>query len=200
MKRIETQEKLFFGKLFMSGRIVLALLTIILICGGCFRGTSTKYINEIRNAPEKNLTRSAIFRIFENGKRSIPLLIELIPENSYFSYHLKNPDNPKKYEFFENIGFAYAYLVELILGREKLEFDDDADDFLGSKKNYVYWDGEIAHREAWKTKVIDASTLFEIQYWYRRWWKDNKHKSLRQLRAEWKKGNRPLSATNYCWK
>ncbi len=179
---------------------MLAFLLISLSFSGCVCGAISEHINKIRNDPEEKLTQAAIFRIFNNGKRSIPLLIEVISEKRYFRYRLNNPDNPTTSKINENIGYVYAYLIELILGKEELELIVTDDDFLGSKKNYVYWEGIVAFQDPEETALIDEHTLFEIQYLYRRWWKNNNHKSLRQLRDEWKRGSRPLTHSRFCWK
>jgi hypothetical protein len=182
--------------------IVAALLLIVSVHSftACASPTLEGHIITLRNAFEKNLTQPAVVRIFKGGKQSIPLLIDMIPKYRLWREKLNNPGNKNSPVEFCTSGFIHTYLVELILGRKSLEIKEGAELFLGSAENYVYWDGMIVKSKPNGPEVVYREALGDIHEIYKTWWQKNQHKSLRKLRAEWKKGIRPLSGSKYSWK
>lgn len=183
----------------MGFSAVLVLGLMIILLHGCTEFRIHRNINRIYESQQDDLTRKQIFKVFNNGKSSIYLLVEKISELRFGGLPLKHPRNSNELKSQHNIGFAYAYLIELILGRERLEFDRNVDYELGSENNYVYWDGLIVMLGAGGPKPVGMCELKEIYGLYRHWWNENQHKSLRQLRSDWKKGIRPLSGSKYSW-
>ncbi len=184
-----------------TGKVaVLALAMMIMFLNGCSELRIHRYINRITESQQEDLTRKQIFSVFNNGKNSIHLLVEKISELRFWGLPLKHPRNSIELEPQNSIGFAYAYLIELILGRQKLELDKNADYMFGAEKNYVYWDGRIVLRGGEGLKTVGMGDLREIYWIYRQWWNENQKKTLRRLRKEWKRGIRPLSGSKYSWK
>lgn len=91
-------------------------------------------------------------------------------------------------------GVIYAYVVELILGRDTLQDDKDCTFLLGTG-DYVYGHGLIMRGD----NVIRATELAQVKQLYSRWWEENRNKGLSALRLEWKKFARPLSDSKYHW-
>lgn len=195
-----TREKICGNKRDFGVILPLSFLVLFLsLSGGCANAKISRSINNIQTANKKNFTQKTIIRIFKDGKTSIPLLIDNISEKrGAFAFELKNPLNQKKEQFYLSFGFLYAYLVELILAKDTLEIDLESKKLLMSSDNYIFWEGSVIPGLSDRIVTADEA-LIEIQRYYRQWWNENKHKSLQQLRKEWKLGKRPLNGSKYGW-
>lgn len=99
-------------------------------------------------------------------------------------------------------GAVAAYLVELILGEPFLPAKFDGGDLSVmpsiSAGAHSFHSGCIVEKHTGKPIGPDALTT--IQMAYQAWWQHNAAKSLEDLRAEWQRGNRPLSESKYTWR
>jgi hypothetical protein len=98
------------------------------------------------------------------------------------------------------IGRLSAYIIEMILGREKLIepiYPKDFEFMLGPHaSNYVYGVGIITKEQG---KLIDAKDLVHVQKAYVGWWEKNKDKPIEELRRDWSLGITPLSRSLFSW-
>jgi hypothetical protein len=140
----------------------------------------------------------AIVELHKHGKESIPLLIdEINNREKSIGLIFSHPHNSHFGEIYDCYGFLYVYLVELILGREKIkESADSYGGFLGPRENYVFWYGLLAKENG---KTTSCQDLKEIQGVYRAWWEKNREKSLPELRRAWKNKSGPLSGSGFFW-
>jgi len=99
-------------------------------------------------------------------------------------------------------GVVAAYLVELILGEPfvpaKLDGQDPSLMPPISAGSRSFHSGCIVEKHT--GRPVGQGELAKIQAIYQAWWQRNAAKSLDNLRAEWPKGNRPLSESNYGWR
>jgi hypothetical protein len=185
-------------KIFFTLSLIFVLGCQVFI--SCSSSTLKGYITGLREVHEERLAQPVVFNIFKKGKQSIPHLIEMMDKHKEWGETLRHPDNQNGLVEYSESPFIYAYLVELILARKSLKRGSVRDSFLGASENYIYWDGVIVACGSKDPVPVDedeAENIYEIYY---QWWRKNQHKSLRRLRAEWKKEIRPLSGTNYCWR
>ncbi len=194
----------YFGYKFKK-TMLLMVVGISFVFGVTLNGCSIRGLKrdvEMLGYESERRECEAILKIHQMGKQAIPELIAEIStlQKAKVPYDLRNPwdshfeiDNE-----FESYGFLYAYIVELILGKEKIEAIDwqGMSRFLGMPQNFVYWAGMIKDETG---KRARGKNLIEIQRIYKDWWLRNKYKSLKQLRAEWQKGIRPLSGSKFKW-
>lgn len=145
--------------------------------------------------------RQVVFELHGLGKEAIPSLINNISNSKKVSAFLGNPLSSYGSGTTSPAGVISAYIVELILGRERLK--SNKKDYLfymllgGFSENYVYWDGIILNE---KKERIKAENLPVIQKIYQEWWEKNKNESICALRESWKKGVRVLDGREYKWR
>jgi hypothetical protein len=127
-------------------------------------------------------------------------LIANISNSKKVSVFLGNPLSSSGSGSRSPVGVLSAYIVELILGRERLK-SKNHDYNLGVlgeySENYVYWDGIIVTD---KKERIKDDDLPEVQKVYQEWWEKNKNESICVLQENWKKGIRILDNKVYRWK
>lgn len=178
--------------------ISLVALTIL---GGCTPRVTRVELHDL-GYEKYRISFNAIVKLHQFGKKSIPFLIDEISDRKACTlFSLVDPIN-SDYDIegdYNCLGFLYAYIVELILAKETLA---EADNFpccqyLGSRLNCVFWDGMLRFSDG---KAAQKKDLQEIKKVYKDWWRKNKHKSLRQLREDWRKGLVPLEKSKYYWR
>ena len=192
-----------FGPNLRLRGIGFCVIVFVLICGcfsvvGCVSRGLERDVEDLGYEGERSRYHS-ISCLHSQGKESIPSLIQEISscgEKTFFA--LANPKNSQFGGFYECYGFYCAYLIELILGKETLDEVDNLYQYhgLGAQGNYVFWDGLLVDENE---KMADKSDLGEIQTIYGSWWEKNKHKSLKQLREDWRNGRGPLAGSRYRW-
>ena len=178
-------------------------IPILIFCTFIFCGNQAKNVaNELNILKNENpdIKKKAIFELHEGGKKSIPLLIREISDNTKILCQIQNP----KYSFYGEantyFGVLSAFVIELIIGRETLSTENSLkSQFLlgGDYNNYVYTKGVIIDEE--NNRSITEADLIEIRKIYEAWWEKNKSKSIEQLRNDWRNNIRPLSGSKYHW-
>jgi hypothetical protein len=176
--------------------IIFFVFCSIIFCGS----QSNSIVNELNNLKSDHLetNKKAIFELHKNGKKSIPLLIKEISDNTKVMNQIQNP----KYSFYGEthvfFGVFSAYVIELILGREKLNTENSYKSLflLEKSTNYIYTRGLIIDEE---NRIINEEDLIKIRKIYEAWWEQNRSKSIEQLRDDWRNNIRPLSGSKYHW-
>ncbi len=148
--------------------------------------------------------RSAIFELHRRGKESIPRLIDEISDDRKVSLFLHNPTSsyihPGSMVNFS--GVLSAYVIELILARDKLYRDEHSNPhfILGAGKNelhnYIYANGIIVRKDGDSLGYFDMITVRRI---YEQWWHDHSRETLNQLRDDWSNYDTPLAGSIYSW-
>jgi hypothetical protein len=182
-------------------KTIFNFLLLILFFPACAPNGEMIQLSNLKSNSIKT-RKSVIFELHKLGKKAIPLLIQEIPDDTEILLLLNNPlsstideGSLKNYS-----GVLAGYVVELILGKELLENENffGNDFILGTNiENYIYYCGKIVNE---KEEDIQKSDLIEVQKIYRKWWEENKHKSIEELRAEWKIDKKPLTNSKYHWK
>jgi hypothetical protein len=177
-------------------------ILMFIFCSFIFCGSQAKSIvNELNNLKKEHpdTKKKAIFELHKNGKKSIPLLIREISDNTKILCQIQNP----KYSFYGEantyFGVLSAFVIELIVGREKLSTENflKSQFLLGMYDNYIYTRGVIIDEE--NRRSVKEGDLIKIRKVYADWWKKNKNKSIEQLRNDWEKNIKPLSGSKYHW-
>jgi len=120
------------------------------------------------------------------GKRSIPYLIAAIDRDhkALIGYIRREESNLSKHITY--VGVKSAYMIEYLLS--------DSSDY------HIYYEEVICRvPKPNQPETLTLSDLKSIKKYYQSWWQKNKGKSLKELQAEWKAGERPLTGTNYEW-
>jgi hypothetical protein len=146
--------------------------------------------------------RSAIIALHRKGKQAIPTLISHIGDIDLADASADMLSNPilsamppeSQNDYF--VGVLYAYAVELILGRVTVSADQMHCDFLLDVGDYAYRFGIIRKKG---DRPIAATDLPRIEQIYSRWWESNLHRTLAQMREDWKRSSRPLSGSQFSW-
>lgn len=160
-----------------------------------------KYIDDLMINDATN-RYNIVFYIHSCGKEAIPLLIGEIDTNkkaailvrhTYDSFILK--------EAYTNyVGVLYAYVIELILGRDRLlpTIHTPIIWILGDNMDiYIYWHGIINYKD--RRKSFDLYDMKVIKQIYQEWWDKNKDRSIEKLRMDWENGIKPLTGSDYKW-
>jgi hypothetical protein len=194
----------FFSRLFIMSLITLAL-SIPAFCGEIHVTTEKAQCGDIINHYVINDVGERLQRITDlhaKAKQAIPLLLGEINNPHPSPVELENPIN--SYAPFRSpryCGMVAAYLIEMILGLDNISLKAGINDphFLlqGDPENFVFQLGYIVNKKS--RKPIDQSKLPQIAKLYEAWWKDNADRNLESLRADWKKGKRPLTGSDYEW-
>lgn len=137
------------------------------------------------------------------GQKAIPMLLPEIENTGVSHIRLENPF--LSYRPFTSptlCGAVAAYLIEMVLGKTSLsihEFEDKTNFLIqGDPENYVYGLGYII--DVGNGKPIDKSKLRKIAGLYGEWWETNADKSLESMRDDWRRGNRPLTGSEFDWR
>ena len=158
------------------------------------------YINDIMiNNDAKRY--NAVFNIHNYGKDAIPFLIEKIDTDKKSWTLVKHPNNSFVFkEALTNyVGVLYAYVVELILGKDRLlpNKTEQVIRILGDNNdNYIYWNGII---DCKGRRTFNMEDMKEIKQTYESWWHKNKTRSIEELRTDWKNDIKPLTGSDYWW-
>ncbi len=183
----------------------LFIALIILIFGiiGCGNKTSdlTTLIDTLKSESLQH-RQKAFVELHAMGKKAIPDLIEAIDDNDTTFIFMQNPAsyNFETGALTNYAGILPAYVIELILARDKLKVSGQGDSlwvFSGDPQNYIFDSGVIVKKEGGPLTYRDMKKIAEI---YRTWWKQNKNRSIEGLRDEWKNNVRPLTGSDYFWK
>jgi len=176
--------------------IIFSVFYFIIFCGS----QSNSIVNELNNLKSVHFDtkKNAIFELHKNGKKSIPLLIKEISDNTKVINEIRNPLSSFYGEPYVFFGVFSAYVIELILGREKLNTENSykSQYLLDEPTNYIYTRGLIIDEE---NRIINKEDLIKIRKIYAEWWEKNKDKTIEQLRNDWKKNIKPLSGSKYHW-
>ena len=145
-------------------------------------GNRSIYINDFQKLKSDYTYQSkiALINLHKSGKAAIPFLIKKIGEDEELMIILVNPlsstiddDALKIYS-----GLLAAYVIELILGREKLDtknFFDDAQLLGPSLNNYIYYYGRIVSK---KGEILKKDSLARLRKVYENWWENNQYKPI----------------------
>jgi hypothetical protein len=192
-------------KSVMKQTSCLFIALIILLFGiiGCGQKTSdlTTLIDTLKGESMQH-RQKAFVELHAMGKKAIPDLIEAIDDNDTTFIFLQNPtsSNFEQGALTNYAGLLPAYVIELILARDKLKVSGQGDSlwvFSTDPQNYIYDSGIIAKKVGGPLTYRDMKKIAEI---YRTWWKQNKNRSIEGLRDEWKTNVRPLTGSDYFWK
>jgi hypothetical protein len=193
----------FFSPIFNVNVVfILSLFFALSILGGCMSidSSSEQLQYEIWGLGyERNIeSYHAIVELHKQGKKSIPLLIDEIDNcQPLTDLTFAHPRNSIIWGTYNCYGFLYAYLVELILAKEKIEtHSSQFYKILGSDDNFIFFNGVLSKNNACVARKED---LPEIKNAYRAWWEKNKWKSLAELRENWKHEKRPLTGSRFGW-
>jgi hypothetical protein len=131
-------------------------------------------------------------QFFKMDKDIFLILIEKIDTNRKFGIVGFEPRPEQSYipnGLLNNyLGIRAAYLIELLLSRDSYNLQE---------KRRVYGYALIVKDDNYDR--LSYQDMVEIKRIYLNWWNENNHKTLQQLRAEWKEGKRPLSGQPYKW-
>jgi hypothetical protein len=133
------------------------------------------------------------------GKEAIPLLIQSLDDKKPFpAIELVNPmwsNLPPEVLGRTFSGVANAYAIELILGKDKLEGDQEDARFLIDSRECVYVYGLLKRNDS----VLKSQDLVSLKRRYQVWWNDHKQLPLVELRKQWTDNNRPLTGSDFRW-
>ncbi len=151
---------------------------------------------------ESMMDRQAAFiELHALGKKAIPPLIDAIDDDSMTFICLNNPHSStiSQGSLSNYSGIMAAYMIELILARDKLKLGGSGDSvwvFGGDPQNYIYNNGFIVRNDGNDLMHRDVKDISEI---YRTWWEQNKSRSIEGLRDDWQNNVRPLTGSDYHW-
>ena len=186
--------------LFLIGIIVLLLYSQLSLASNNEDECLKTYINDILS---KDVVKryNAVIHIHNHGKNAIPILIEKIDTDKMAWIAVKHPYNSNflKEAMTNYAGVLYAYVIELILGRENLVPNKYPITWIlgDSMDNYVYWYGVINCKG--KRKSFDLDDMKAIKRIYQEWWDKNKSRPIEELRTDWENGIKPLTGSDYKW-
>jgi hypothetical protein len=158
-----------------------------------------KYLKSIISAsPSARAER--VKRLYKESHDSIPILIQHIgDEGEITTVSLAKPSESFAQLSPMYCGVLAAYLVEFMLGSEKLSIQGNTDFFLGADpSNYLYRLGIITSNQT--GAAVGKTDLTALKSIYSNWWRLNQVKTIPQLRSEWKDGKRPLTNSSFAWK
>jgi hypothetical protein len=203
----------------ISGRLVIKIKTtdlvkkvivsVLVLPFFLLSSSNTRFMANIKKMLNGTIEnkKMAIFEIFNNGKKAIPLLINEIKNSKIIWNPLGNPLNSIASDDHLKIcsGAIAAYTIELILAKDLIErekFFKNKLRLLDSGTDhayYVYFNGFIVND---KDECVsrNRNEMTKVQKIYENWWKNNKDKTLGELRGDWKNRKRPLSGSIYYWK
>lgn len=190
-------------------RYLLTAFLVLLPTLGCAQAEPPRptevalqvYLDSVKDGKDCE-RRAAIFALHRIGKQAIPALVTRIADAQVAgsgTVDLQNPILSSVLPNFQRDQFAgvlYAYIIELILGRETLSAEAGKCDFLLAQDDYLYGHGAIRKDP---NSPLEPADLSRIQQIYLKWWDANRNKTLTQLRSEWKQSIRPLSSSEYRW-
>ena len=142
--------------------------------------------------------QNQVQRIHDYGKSAIPYLIDLIDTEAkgnpgFVNKYSSTIDLSDKY-----LGMNAAFLVELILAREKIS------------SPLTYYEGTTMFSQvegiSYGVIVKDDSMhltkedMINIKSQYSNWWKKYNEKHLSEIRDIWASGDRPLTFSKFNWR
>jgi hypothetical protein len=131
------------------------------------------------------------------GKSAIPNLIKVIDaDGKTLLGFLGSNDSTIPDAMYNSVGMRAAREIESILAGEKGAKIQTDKKF----RPRLFYHGYIV-REAEKEqlKAMENKDMKVIKDIYLKWWNSNKHKTINQLRSDWKTGKRPLSKSGFIW-
>ena len=149
--------------------------------------------------------RQYVLKIYKKGEISIDELIEHISDTTsckvnYYSI-LMNSYLSELRTATIYFGEVCAYVIDMILFKEILSNRNYNVDYsyqlFEEYDDYVHAQGYIGYINS--IKSIDKHELINVQESYRKWWKINHKKNLKEIRKESRKGNVPLAGSIYRW-
>ena len=184
-------------------RWFLFIIICLAAANSCYSQSNKEVIKQsISKLHSHNILerRQAIMNLHDQGKASIPYLIEKIDDTEIVIFSMGHPwnsDGIVLYNMASYAGTLFSYMVELILARDALqETLTPTPFFFSNNDNWIYWDGVIERADK---QPLNAEDMKKIKMHYKTWWKNNKEKSIEELREDWKNQKRPLSKTVYSW-
>ncbi len=148
--------------------------------------------------------------IHSYGKDIIPYLISHIDINKKGIAGFVNPyeSNLEDMVISSPMGINYAYMIELIMGKDSL---NDKPVFV---EGYSSWEERLEPYRLYRqcvivkrkdiddptSSVLSSEDMKAIKDIYTNWWESNKNDSLELLRKKWIENGGPLSNTPYTWR
>jgi len=199
-------------------KLLLLLLIGIMLC------VSTRAKSQLSKSDQdlqeylKSLKRgtlsersSVVVALHRLGKQAIPALVEHISDAEIAPSTALMLHNPFMSGVFtgtprnEFAGILNAYIVELILAKDRLSATERDPHLLLSVRDYIYGEGvmvkggESSSTDSSSISQLDASDLPRIERIYSEWWRRNKNKPLAEMRRDWNAKHRPLTGSRYRW-
>lgn len=185
----------------MKSKIAMFIVMLSLFSLSCSNGNRPVLDLENFGIESNQEIYQSIKQLFQQGKRSIPDLIEKISDRENvkpYTLHQRSSSVFHVEGVYRCYGFLYAYIIEMIIGEKTFAEVEDLRYYpiLGSDANYMYQAGVIMDKFG---NVATEQDLVEIQRIYKAWWKKNKNKSLERLRKEWWNDLKPLANSPFHW-
>jgi hypothetical protein len=185
-----------------TDHILIVMAILILGTTGCTDKTAdiSSLIGQLKC--ESMMDRQAAFiELHALGKKAIPHLVDAIHDDSITFLCLHNPISSRitKGSLNNFAGILAAYMIELILAKDKLQLGGYGDSlwvFGDDPQNYIYDNGVIARNDGGDLTHVNIKKVMEI---YKTWWQQNEARSIEGLRDEWKNNVRPLTGSDFHW-
>nr|WP_294950177.1 hypothetical protein [uncultured Mucilaginibacter sp.] len=131
------------------------------------------------------------------GKSAIPNLIKVIDADGKTLMGFMDPlSSTIPDAMYNSVGMRAAEEIEWILAGEngaKIKTDKKFNARL------FYYGYIVRDAEKEQLKAMENKDMKVIKDIYLKWWERNKHKTINQLRSDWKMGKRPLSKSGFIW-
>ncbi len=186
-----------------SNYVLIATAAILILCiTGCTDKTAdiSSLIGQLKC--ESLMDRQAAFiELHALGKEAIPHLVDAIHDDRLTLICLHNPISSRITRGSLNnfAGILAAYMIELILAKDKLHLGGDGDSvwvFGGDPQNYIYDNGVMARNDGGGLTYRDIKIIMGI---YKTWWQQSQARSIEGLRDEWQNNVRPLTGSDFHW-
>jgi hypothetical protein len=186
----------------------IALVLIVVLQAGT-ESTKLSAIEKLFVAVEEGGVcekRNAFNQVHRLGKQAIPSLVERIGTNrKVLTIDLKDPAVSYIHpgELDNNfVGTWALFAIDAVMSREPEQKvlwrkEVEACDFLFGADRTKYRPSAVLLKDG--GEPLTHRDMLEIERLYRLWWEKNKAKSLPQMQADWKNGNRPLNGSTYHW-
>lgn len=181
----------------------VTLLLLVSVAGGALaqKPCGSVLAPMLEGTPEERFRNIA--ELHSKGLKSIPQLIASIDNREIAPVELQNVFWSSRRPLVSPVycGVVAAYLIDLILGRVELSFQEVPGGermFLGGRmNNYIFVSGCIVYKGT--RNPIPLAALPEVKNVYKMWWKEKSGLPLSDLRKEWHEARPPLYGSPYWW-